>query len=141
MAQWGGNRSAESHPAQHVPAPKTSWLEAHAPKCTVVFQCLQCRRLFPLLWEVSRASQGVRGVKGPCAAVEGGSWSGGSRQRSQPGSAGEGAEDASVTCAGLGQEERSGWSHGVIAEPSAANIPPAPPESFLGEVFSARWPT
>lgn len=53
-----------------------------------------------------------------------------------------GAEDALVTDVDLRPGERSGWSCGVIAEPSAANIPLLSTflQELLGEVFSAKWP-
>lgn len=63
------------------------------------------------------------------------SWWGCSRWRSRPYGAGEGAEDVSVTYAGLGQGEWSSWSCRVIAEPSAANIPP---ESFFRQSFQFK---
>lgn len=63
------------------------------------------------------------------------SWWGCSTWTSQPCGAGEGAEDVSVTCAGLEQGEWSSWSCGVIAEPSAANIPP---ESLFGQSFQCK---
>lgn len=50
---------------------------------------------------------------------------------------GEGAEDASVAHAGLGPQERSGWSCRVIAEPCAANIPL--PSTFLQELFGRSF--
>lgn len=63
------------------------------------------------------------------------SWWECNRLKSLPYGAGEGAEDASVTCAGLGQGEWSSWSCKVIAEPSAANIPP---ESLFGQSFQCK---
>lgn len=63
------------------------------------------------------------------------SWWGCNRLKSLPYGAGEGAEDASVTCAGLGQGEWSSWSCKVIAEPSAANIPS---ESLFGQSFQCK---
>lgn len=97
LAQWGGNRSSESHPACHACTPKTIWLEAHAPECTVVLQWLQCCQLFPLPCKVRRVNQGARGVKNPCAAVEGGN-GGSSGGGPSPWSWGGGRGCFSCTC-------------------------------------------